>query len=243
MLLACDGRSRQCRRAIEAAMDSSRHLSELWVVFTPTPRLGRKVAWGSDNKEALLVSFPVQRTLLHTKDRMSFQAAGEQSTHDASYTGVDPAPWAALPFVSKEDKEKILGHAPKDPKPALFDTSTGQPLFWAERKSLDLWKAILQDLDVKAVFDLSPGSGTCGRAALELGISYVGVARQPAHVAYLNNVIDRHALHLICKAGSPLCQQDLQHCIEEHFRDILDQVKIAAESTDNAPEGDEIEID
>ncbi len=239
-LLACDGRSRQCRKAIEDGMATARHLSEVWVVFTPTPRLGRKVAWASDNKEALLVSLPVPRTLLHTKDRESFKASGEASTHDASYTGVGPAPWASLPFVNGTDKRKIHGFEPNDPKPGVFDTSAGQPLFWAERKPIALWRSILQDLDIKAIFDVSPGSGTLARAALELGLSYVGLTRQQEHVAFLNNVVDRHALTLICKSGSPLFQQDLQKCVEEHFNDILDQLKEAAESKDTAPEGGDI---
>ena len=65
VLLICDGRSRTCHSELESLLESARHLSEIWVVYTPTPRLGRKVKFGSDNRETALVSLLVARTLLN----------------------------------------------------------------------------------------------------------------------------------------------------------------------------------
>ena len=96
VLLFCDGRSRACRAKLESLVLSARHLSEIWIVYKPTPRLGRKVTFASDNRETAFVSLPVARTLLPTKQRAEFTGAGEASTHDSTYTGVDTVPWSAL---------------------------------------------------------------------------------------------------------------------------------------------------
>ena len=93
VLVFCDGRSRTCRAKLEEMTKSMRRPSEVWVVYKPSPRLGRKVTFASDNREVLLVSLPVPRVLLPVKERREFAGAGEASTHDSSYTGVPPLPW------------------------------------------------------------------------------------------------------------------------------------------------------
>ena len=44
VLVFCDGRSRTCRAKLEEMTKSMRHASEVWVVYKPSPRLGRKVS-------------------------------------------------------------------------------------------------------------------------------------------------------------------------------------------------------
>ena len=63
----------------------------------------------------------------------------------------------------------------------FFDCSVGLPLFWQERKTVAFTKQLLQDAMAAAVFDLTPGSGACGRACFELGIPYSCLARSPEH--------------------------------------------------------------
>ena len=50
VLWAGDGRNRNIRRKLDAAFDNARLLHEAWVVFTPTPRVGRKLAFSADRK-------------------------------------------------------------------------------------------------------------------------------------------------------------------------------------------------
>ena len=237
VLVFCDGRSRQCRIALEQFTADARNLSELWVVFKPTPRLGRRVWYGSDNKEMILVSSPVPRTQLAVKERSDVGAcSGESTTHDASYTGVEPVAWGQMAILSADDKARVLGHPVQTPRPQLFDTSLGHPLFWGERKSIGFWRTLFEDLDGKAVVDTTPGSGLASRAALELGIPYFGIARNSLHAKWLNNVADRACCQEICKQGTPLFHQDLATLIAQHFQDILDAQKTSDESEDNAPE-------
>ena len=236
VLLFCDGRSRSCRTKLESLISGARHVSELWIVYTPTPRLGRKVTFGSDNRETAFVSLPVSRTQLSTKQRKEYTAAGELSTHDATYTGVQTVPWCGLPCIAVEDKAKIMGFEPQVPNAKFYDASCGQPLFWQERKTVKFGRRLLEDLDAKVVCDLSPGSGTCARACMDMGISYTGITRAPEHCSWLQNVLDRHALQTITTTGSPLFEQDLAAAIREHFQDLLDQLHEADAQEDMAPE-------
>jgi len=239
-LVFCDGRSRACRRALEAATEDMRHIAEIFLVFKPSPRLGRRLSWSSDNTEVIMFSTPVPRAALPVKKRSANvgQGSGESTTHDASYIGVAPLPWGAMNILSAADKEKILNHESETPPMELFDTALGQPLFWAERKPPQLFKTLFQDLGAKAVVDLTPGSGTAAKAAAELGLSYVGVARNACHADWLHNAADRNALQLLCAAGSPLHHQDLASCLTEHFQSLLDEVEMAEKAQDHEPEGD-----
>ena len=235
VLVFCDGRSRTCRAKLEEMAKSMRHASEVWVVYKPSPRLGRKVTFASDNREVLLVSLAVPRVLLPVKERREFAGAGEASTHDSSYTGVPPLPWGGMPQLTANDKAHITGCVPPTPREHLFDTCLGQPLFWAERKSPVFWKQVFLDMSAKCIVDCTPGSGMAARAAMELGIQYVAFARNPEHSSWLQNVLDRAALRVICTQHTVLFHQDLAQCIKHHFQDLLDQLNDADSATDTAP--------
>ena len=219
-------------------MEGRRHFNELWVIFTPSPRLGRKVSFASDNKETLLVSLPLSRTQLEVQDRDVFNKLGEATTHDATYSGVKPLPWGACPKLHSGDKAAILGSPPPAPSNKLFDTTMGLPLFWQERKSTELWGQILKDLRAKAVFDASPGSGQLARACLEQGIQYTGVAKNAQHAKWLNNILDRYALSTVAKNGTAFYDTDLATLVKEHFQDIADLIGQQDLTKDSTPQDD-----
>ena len=77
------------------------------------------------------MSLPVNRTMWTTRERSGdFSAAGENSTHDTTYSGVQPVPWGGLPLLSVSDKAKVLGvdtGAIEQPRPAMFDSAGGLP--------------------------------------------------------------------------------------------------------------------
>ena len=194
-------------------------------MFAHTPRMGRKVSFASSNREVALLSMPVARTLLPCKDRSEYAGAGENSTHDTTYTGVEPVPWRAMPLVSLADKAKIHGYEPQCPRARLFDSSMGVPLFWQERKSAKFWATLFAHVDAKAIFDCTPGSGAAGRAAMECGIHYSCMAKNAEHNSWLQNMFDKSSLQIITKSGAPLYEQNLSTCVAEHFKDILDQLQ------------------
>ena len=245
LLVFCDGRSRSCRNALEKLTQDARNQIELWATYQASSRLGRRVAWGSDNKEVIIMSFPVPRTQMPVKPRKSNSdgvGAGESTTHDATYSGVTPMSWAGMTLVTDGDKQKILGAtAGKEtskPRTRVFDTAFGQPLFWAERKTITCWENLLQDLNASMVVDCSPGSGTAARAALQLNINYFGLARNVHHANLLNNVADRQAVMMMRTAGNPLHHQDMAECISAHYSQLIASLETMANAKDTCPDGE-----
>ena len=173
-----------------------------------------------------MCSMPLPRTQMNILKREEYNAAGEATTQETSYTGVPMAPWGSLPLTSKEDKEKILGFDPVLPtgKKTIFDCSVGLLLFWQERRTVAFTKRLLKDAMAAAVFDLTPGSGACGRACIEMGLPYSCLARSPEHASWLQNVFDRCTLREICKKGSVMNNVDLAELIKTHFQETLDQL-------------------
>ena len=152
ILICCDGRSRKARRKIEDAMASRRHVVETWLIYSGESKLnqGRKVTFGADNREVIRIALPCPRTSLTVKERASFNACGEATTHWGTYTGVQPMSFRQMPKVNPDDKSAILGIAPDElasPPPQLADALSGAlPLCWQERKSVAFWRALLGDL-------------------------------------------------------------------------------------------------
>ena len=144
--------------------------------------------------------------------------------------------------MNKNDKSQVLGVDPgsiTDPPSNMWDAARGTPLYWSERKPVALWEDLLFCLDANMVVDLSPGSGSVGRAALRLGIQYVGVCRTDAHASWLGNVLDREACELIVKDKSPLFEQDLSTLIKKHVAYILDAQQRDAEDGEAEADGGE----
>ena len=95
---------------IDDIKEKRMNFCERGVVYAPTKRLGRKVSFASD-KEACLLSLPVVRTQLALQRRDRFNTLGEATTHDTTYTGVEPLAWGAAPKMHAGDKQAILDPA------------------------------------------------------------------------------------------------------------------------------------
>ena len=65
-----------------------------------------------------------------------------------------------------------------------------------------LWRQLFADLLVGCVIDLTPGSGSAARAAMDAGVQYLAFARNAAHDKWLQCVLARAALLVICASGS-----------------------------------------
>jgi hypothetical protein len=226
VLLSLDGRNVTDRKAMMQAFESARNVCDIWIVYEPERRAGRRVAWASDSREMAWLSLPVPRTSIPTKERSKQAAGWAASTHASFYAGVEAVPWVGLPLLKAPDKRKVFGEDELPMPPTkIFDAERGMPLYWAERKPVALWQDLLLCLDASMVVDLSPGSGSCGRACLRSGIQYVAACRTEAHVTWLGNVLDREACELIVTTKSPLFEQDLASMIKRHFAEVLEQLK------------------
>ena len=144
-----------------------------------------------------------------------------------------------MPLIPVPDKKKILGlKEVQAPKPKVFDSAQGVPLFWAERKSVEFWKTLFTDLGALQVVDVSPGTGMAARAALDLGLHYLGVARNSLHTGWLNIVVDRAALTAIRTKNTAIYNSQLAEEVQEHFKEWLDGTSQADKAADTSA-GDE----
>lgn len=111
--------------------------------------------------------------------REDLNSCGETSTWSPTYTGIRLRKSSEMPMISPEEKGKIFSVPGRKPVPETWSRGPAEPLFWQESKPIGLWTALLTDLNIKAVFDLSPGSGACAAAAMSCGIQYHGVCPGP----------------------------------------------------------------
>ena len=74
---------------------------------------------------------------------------------------------------------------------------------------------------------------------MELGIQYTCMAKNAEHNSWLQNVFDRQAVFVMTQNGSPLFEQDLATCINEHFKDVLDAVHQQDACKDMSPDDED----
>ena len=228
VIMMLDGRSRTCRRKLESFVedhfcDSTRH-AEIWITYSGSPQgtdlreAKRKVAFSDTKQEVLLAGFPVSKTKLKSKDRSHYTACGEHTTHHLTYSSVQPRHLDTLPRVSTADKERIVGGSLKPVAPEVADrVKNGQPLFWQEYKTVELWSNLFHDFDIGRVFDLSPGSGTAAVAAMHNDIGYEGVGANEAHCEWLDTLMDRTAVGFLADDKRKTCSGELCADISRYF--------------------------
>jgi len=97
-------------------------------------------------------------------------------------------------------------------------------------------KTFLKEIAVALVIDLTPGSGAMARACLDEGIEYIGVCRSQGHSSWLVNVLNRASVESTVRQGTALYEQDLATCLQDHFKELIDELHAqdAAVSDDEA---------
>ncbi|MCP4244556.1 MAG: hypothetical protein GY772_28780 [bacterium] len=184
----------------------------------------RKVAFSDSKQEIVLAGFPFSKTRLKSKERSQFAACGETSTYNLTYSAVEPRHLDALPKLSVQEKEGIVGgHIRQMPEEIAEATKHGQPLFWQEYKTCDIFSSLFDDFDIGHVFDLSPGTGTAAMAASLNAIGYEGVAANHEHCQWLESVLDRASLGFIAKRDKDF--KELGENIQRYFRSAVQDAK------------------
>ena len=122
LVILFDGRSRPCRKVMEAAEDrlaaSGAHaLVELFIVFMQPakhedPRApGRQTNFAHNTREVALCSLPAKSGLTKLVQRSEFNSCGECATSATTYTGVSMRRLNELPRMDADSKSSILGAA------------------------------------------------------------------------------------------------------------------------------------
>ncbi|CAK0791991.1 unnamed protein product [Prorocentrum cordatum] len=202
ILIFLDGRSRANRRvseALEAKLESGgpRAFVECWIVCEQPnkkedPRSpARAHSYTKNNRETAIFSLPVkgQRKVVH---RSEFNARGESSTADATYTGATMRRLSELPRLSYETKASILGAA------SCAGVDGAKPRIpRLQVKPISLWQTIMGHRSVTRIVDFTPGSGALAVAAAG-AMECEGVACNEDHRGWLDSIVDRCVMY---KAG------------------------------------------
>ena len=228
MIAAFDGVcGTKVRRDLEDALSNLPSTAEIFMVYDRSWNdwiAGRKHFMMSKNTEVGYVTCAGNRSKLKVQERSQEVAkAGEESSHWTSYTGVVMPPRASLAQINATDKAQIFPAVPKPLPNKWVGACAGVPLFWGETKSTTFWRQVISEHCVKAVVDLTPGSGALAEACMHTETPYVGFCGHQQHMAWLANVIDRAALKFITKAGTVLYQEDLATHLQELFSDALEE--------------------
>ena len=159
------------------------------------------------NTETLHVIMPATNSKA-LKPRQYFNKCGEATTFEPTFTGVPHRNLPSIPRVDMDGVEAILGR----PAAAGAEVSVrphvqheidkrGHPLFWAEYKSVQLFKVLFSQFDVTHVLDATPGSGAAASAALASGAIYDGFCVNSAHKQWLESLMDSAIFAVATESG------------------------------------------
>ena len=204
------------------------------------------VAWGSQNRETAWISLPMPRTQVKVKSREDGTPAARwaPSTHNTAWTDVPPVHWRNLPTITRKDKKEVFPNngSASTPPASVWPAEHSVPVFWQETKPTEFWEDIIAMVDAGQVIDLSPGSGSLGRACLRKSVQYVAACGSELHWTWIGNALDREACELITKEKSPLFETDLAALIQTHFNNIIEQAEMKRhddESDDDNDDGED----
>ena len=159
------------------------------------------------NTETLHVIMPATNSKA-LKPRQYFNKCGEATTFEPTFTGVPHRNLPSIPRVDMEGVEQILGRtaaagAEVSVRPHVQHEidKRGHPLFWAEYKSVQLFKVLFSQFDVTHVLDATPGSGAAASAALASGAIYDGFCVNSAHKQWLESLMDSAIFAVATESG------------------------------------------
>lgn len=153
-IIVCDGRFPQVRRFFDMELSElgQRFLVEHWNIYEKPLALDprypkRELAFSNCNRETVMVYRPVHKKKNKAVTRTSFNACGEKSSFDLTYTKVPLRSLGELPKVTTTDKRKMLGSEMDLPLsyPGQPLAADGVPFAWAETKSVDWWVTLFKE--------------------------------------------------------------------------------------------------
>jgi hypothetical protein len=215
MIIVFDGRFAKVRRFFESELDKLEQkdhlLLDMWIIYE-TPELGdprypkRQLAFSNCNREVILVYRPVFRRKTSVKARQAFNACGEKSSFDLTYSGVQLRSLSELPKLTTEDKKKMMGTEADVPltypgeDPSLG--ADGVPFAWGETKPVGWWAAFFKDMGIDHVFDTTTGSAGAAIGANYANIQYDGICCNPLHKIWCEKLMSQAMFAIIADGGA-----------------------------------------
>ncbi|CAE7367602.1 Cdkl4 [Symbiodinium sp. CCMP2592] len=206
-----DGRSKSWRGYLESKMGGS----EIFLVFSGRPNEGtvgsRQIPFSSNTREVAFLECSFPKTRMYLQEHQ-LENIMESSSHYSHWSGLNFP--GSLPKIKPEVKESILGNMDA---PEAWPMERGLPLFWQESKPKSFWSSLYSSLGVTLIVDFEIGSGQAALAAMEDGLSYVGLCKDQSHNAWVSNYLDKQALRLITTTGHSMFSETLATALQEIF--------------------------
>ena len=139
----------------------------------------------------------------------------ETSSHYSHWSGLRFP--GSLPKIPASAKESIVGNSEA---PEGWPVERGLPLYWQESKGKAFWSSLYSSLGATLVLDFEVGSGQAALAAMEDNCSYVGLAKDAAHAAWVTNFLDKQALKFITTTGHSMYSETLSTALQEIFATV-----------------------
>ena len=173
-------------------------------------------------------------------------AAANDSSDDEDGSGMmlfPPTPTSTQPNSPRPAESAVESGAASGSVSTLpakvWVADHGVPVFWQEKKPVEFWEDIIEKVDRKMVVDLSPGSGSVGRACMRNGVQYVAACFSELHRQWVSNALDREACELITIESSPFHETDLATLIQTHFSNILEQAEMMRREDESDDDDDD----
>ena len=245
-IVICDGRFPEVRRYFDAELAKLGRLEvlEFWVIYAPWKEDDRRYpkrqqAFANCNRESILVFRPKQKKKETMSARMVYNACGEKSTYDMSYTGVEARSLGELPKLTTQDKKKIFGNEVDCPLAyAAADqafTREGVPFSWQETKSVNWLSTFFKDMNFDAIFDCTAGSAAAAIAAHYNGQQYDGLTCNPIHKTWCEGLMDQAMFAVLANGGAGATKEHIsrvRHFFESRVDEGMRMIK-AEEADEN----------
>ena len=242
-----DGGSGKVRRRLEVRFEDAawKNVRQVTLVYDSSRSCRNPKDWkrvyGNNNLETGCVATRFRSNKWTVQKREKYTLGEEGSSAGSVFANVPVRTMASLPTMAKHERAAMT-FKEKCPSPAagIFDVEArGHPFSWTEWKPLGWYEVFLPEVRAALVVDYSPGSGAMARACLDLGIQYVGICRTDQHCSWLTNILNTAAVECISRNGSPLYQQDLATCINDHFRELIDELHQQDAAVEAESDGEE----
>ena len=253
-IVICDGRFPEVRRYFDAELAKLGRLEvlEFWVIYAPwkedDPRYPkRQQAFANCNRESILVFRPKQKKKETMSARMVYNACGEKSTYDMSYTGVEGRSLGELPKLTTQDKKKIFGNEVDCPLAyAAADqafTREGVPFSWQETKSVDWLSTFFKDMNFDAIFDCTAGSAAAAIAAHYNGQQYDGLTCNPIHKTWCEGLMDQAMFAVLANGGAGATKEHISkvmHFFQSRVDEGMRMIKAEEADENGLAKGDQV---
>ena len=261
-IIVFDGRFSQVRRYFDAELSKlgQTFFLEMWIIYeTPEPGTDvryphRQKAFSAINREVILVYRPIHRKKNTRIARNAFNACGETSSFDLTYTGVQIRTLGEIPKLTPTDKKRMMGADMEVPlsytgedKPLVAD---GVPFSWMESKPVSWWASFFKDLSIDHVFDTTTGSAAAAIGAHYAGVQYDGICCNELHRTWCEQLMNQAMFAVAADGGAgatPEFIKKVMHffgpSVDQGMRMLKnasqDKIKAPAKAEEPKPESEE----